>query len=82
MVAGQISSRPHTTDFPQKVAKKGNFLFHGNLGWWYIIIWPDSRCSNFQQLFLSDEPWLLGSLAPSQDTLLVKGVKPSHLQLH
>ena len=34
---GQISSRPHTTDFPQMVVNcKGNLLFQGNLlfpGW-------------------------------------------------
>ena len=41
--AGPTSSRPHTTDFPQKVAFwKGNPRnFQGNLGWWNIILWPD-----------------------------------------
>ena len=34
LVSGQISSRPHTTGFPQRVVNsKGNpRLFHGNLG--------------------------------------------------
>ena len=44
---------------------KGHFLFHGHLGWWNIIFWPDgwhSICtaSSFCQgrvLFLS-APWL------------------------
>ena len=42
-IDSQISSRPHTTDFPQKVAFwKGNpRLFQGNPGWWNIMIWPD-----------------------------------------
>ncbi len=37
--SGQISSRPHTTDFPQMVVNcKGNpRLFQGNLGWWNIM---------------------------------------------
>ena len=36
-------SRPHTTDFPQKVAfRKGNpLILVGNLGWWNSIFWPD-----------------------------------------
>ena len=33
--SGQISSRPHRTDFPRKVAvwKRNRRLFQGNLGW-------------------------------------------------
>ena len=33
--SGQISSRPHPTDFPQMVAKEGKWdpLFQENLGW-------------------------------------------------
>ena len=40
--SGQISSRPHATDFPQVVVVEREIpLFQGNLGWWNIIIWPD-----------------------------------------
>ena len=47
MVSGQISSRPHTTDFPQKVAFwKGNPLISGksrlvkyyNLARWFVNV--------------------------------------------
>ncbi len=39
---GQISSRPHTTDFPPNGGLVREIpLFQGNLGWWNIIIWPD-----------------------------------------
>ena len=47
-----MKSRPHTTDFPQKVAKEGNWdpLFQGNPGWLNIIIWLDffgmKQCSS------------------------------------
>ena len=32
-ISGQISSRPHTTDFPQKRLGREIPLFQGNLGW-------------------------------------------------
>ena len=44
-VSGQIRSRPHATDFPQKVAFwKGHPRPGGSAavrGWWNVIIWPD-----------------------------------------
>ena len=36
--SGEISSRPHRTKNPEKVANwKGIHLFQGNLGWWNMI---------------------------------------------
>ena len=49
----KLFSRPHTTDFPQKVAKEGKWdpLLQENPGWWNIIIWLDT----FPETYISPE---------------------------
>ena len=60
--SGQISSRPHMTDFPQMVVgRKGNPLFQGNrsVGEIFFHLARSMRCFGFScwEPFSSKNPW-------------------------